>query len=91
MLTKILQLGFNTLDSVFARFFPNLVISFDAINDFFDNVYAEYHLIQTFRGWLGYVFFFVPWSFLKPFILAVISLFVIRIAMALVRVITDLL
>ncbi len=47
--------------------------------------------VTHFREWMGYVFYFIPWSFVQPFLLATVGLIMLRIVFALFRMITDIL
>lgn len=47
--------------------------------------------VTNFRTWMGYVFYFIPWSFVQPFLLAVVGLITLRIVFALFRMITEIL
>lgn len=84
------NLAIRSFDWLATLLFPGVPNIFSTFNDFINNV-ASSGIISTFRTWLGYIFYFIPWSFIRVLILAAISLIILRIVFALFRVITDLL
>lgn len=84
------NLAISSFDWIASLLFPGVPNIFGQINTFINNV-ANSNIISTFRTWLGYIFYFIPWSFVRVLLLAAISLIILRIVFALFRVITDLL
>lgn len=85
-----LKLAVNSFDWIADFLFPAVPNIFKNIEDFITSANNSGVVVHL-RNWLGYLFYFIPWSFIKPFILAVISIILLRIVFALFRVITDLL
>lgn len=84
------KIGFRFLDIIMNLIFPGL----SGIFALFNNTFSLASLgpyITTFRSWLGVLFYFFPFSFLKPFIITTLLLWIARIVMSIFRIITDLL
>lgn len=83
----ILQTFFTILNHIVSWVFPISSFNVKLVNFFI----LAFTYVPRLKTYIGYVLYFIPVVYLAPIVGVVIGLIVVRIVMALVRVVTDLL